>query len=140
MKREDILLAIVKEAGDKGLTPVKLQKSLFLIGKAFPELTKNYYSFIPYNYGPFDKEVYSDADLLTDGGLVSSSESNGLRIYTISEKGVNAAEKVLEDAPPEFTNYLQQVISWIQPLSFQVLISSVYARFPEYKVNSIFQG
>ncbi|MHB8142804.1 MAG: hypothetical protein ACYDGX_03955 [Thermoleophilia bacterium] len=139
MKREHILLAVINEAGDRGLTPVKLQKSLFLIGKAFPELAKNYYNFIPYNYGPFDKEVYSDADLLTDSGLVSSSESNGLTIYEISEDGISETERVLEDAPTEFTNYIQQMVSWIQPLSFQELISSVYAKYPEYKVNSIFQ-
>ena len=139
MNKENILLAIINEAGERGLTPVKLQKSLFLIDKAFPDLTREFYNFIPYNYGPFDKEVYSDAELLIDSGLVLKEESHGLRIYKISEDGVSAANKIMEEAPTEFVNYLQKMINWIQPLSFQVLISSVYAKYPDYKVNSIFQ-
>ena len=71
MNRKDILLIVVNRAGVNPLTPVQLQKSLFLVAKAnLPELPAPFYDFEPYNYGPFCKAIYTDADDMQAAGLV----------------------------------------------------------------------
>ena len=73
MQKEDFLLMVVASGKDEPLTPVQLQKSLFLIGEhkdGFSEVPQSFYDFRPYHYGPFDIRVYQDADVLAEQGLV----------------------------------------------------------------------
>ena len=75
MNRKDYLLLVVAAAGSTPLTPVQLQKSLFLVKENLPEIPVPFYEFEPYDYGPFDVEVYSDADSLASEGLLLSVRS-----------------------------------------------------------------
>ena len=55
MDDRDFLLLVVASGKDKALTPVQLQKSLFLLGKTdLAEAVDSPYDFEPYHYGPFD--------------------------------------------------------------------------------------
>ena len=68
-KKEWLLLAISFSEGY--LSPAQLQKSLFLLKqKKKKSVGKGFYNFIPYNYGPFCKEIYSDAESLVSDGVV----------------------------------------------------------------------
>ena len=78
MERQRWTLLAIDEAAPSGLSPVQLQKTLFLIGKNLTrEVGDSYYSFVPYNYGPFDAHVYSDAEVLIKQGLVFETRSAG---------------------------------------------------------------
>jgi len=86
-----VLLALLA-AKDHSLTPVQLQKSLFLLGKRRPhDIGKAFYHFRPYDYGPFDVAVYTDTDQLVEEGLVTVDRRMGrsLRRFelTVSRKG-----------------------------------------------------
>ena len=144
MEKEDILLLVVASATDEPLTPVQLQKALFLISEQcrgrIP--TSSFYEFEPYHYGPFDAEVYQDADELAAEGMVLRFQSNrGAWTNTIStHSGRERAEQLQKEMDPAIVQYINDVVEWVQGLSFRELVASIYQAYPDYKVNSVFQG
>ena len=65
--RSDWTLLAICAGGFRGLSPVQLQKTLFLLGKQLPEaVTADFYDFQAYHYGPFDRTVYVDAERLSN--------------------------------------------------------------------------
>jgi uncharacterized protein YwgA len=128
-------------AGEKGLTPAQLQKSIFLLQKAFPKADKLDYDFQPYNYGPFGVDVYRDTELLANYGLAEMHQKNGVdwNTYHITSSGQKKAAGLAKKIEVEIGKYLPKLIKWVQSISFQTLIGSIYKKYPEYKVNSIFK-
>ena len=62
MTRQDWLLLVLAAADGKPLSPLQLQKSLFLVGYDLARLVgSDFYTFRPFDYGPFDAAVYRDA-------------------------------------------------------------------------------
>jgi len=141
MKNEWTLLAL-QLAGDKGLTPAQLQKVLFLIKQNYSSKLGNFYEFKPYNYGPFDKQIYVDAEALAEQGLVVLKKQPGhsWSTYQISPEFDSEEHDFDGDIDANIVNYLKSVIEWAQKLTFQQLIASIYNKYPEYKVNSVFRG
>lgn len=139
--RQDWPLLVLSFAGDKGLTPAQLQKTIFLLQKAFPEARDLTYEFQPYNYGPFDARVYDDVEFLAAHGLAQIRQKDGYnwRTYHISPSGKSAAKELAKNLEESVEVYLRRLVSWVQSLSFQRLIGSIYKKYPEFKVNSIFQ-
>ena len=144
MEKEDILLLVVASAKDEPLTPVQLQKTLFLIDKQCQGRipTSSFYEFEPYHYGPFDAEVYENADELAAEGMVFRFKSDrGAWTNTIStHSGREKAEQLKKEMDPGIVQYISEVVEWAQGLSFRELIASIYQAYPEYKVNSVFRG
>ena len=142
MERRYWALIVIDEAGAAGLSPLQLQKSLFLIGKNLSdELGDSYYTFVPYNYGPFDAQVYSDAQYLIQQGLVRSYQITGRNwsYYTITETGQRIANHVRQTELSErASQYVTRVISWIKSLTFAQLLAAIYQAYPEYKAKSVF--
>ena len=140
-KRDWTLLAISAADGEP-LSPVQLQKALFLLGKMKPySVSRSFYDFTPYNYGPFDAAIYHDAETLAGDGLVAIQPSRqGKWVqYAGTAKGMLIA-KTLEAADPGAADYLRRAVAWVRSLSFQDLVKAIYAHYPEYKANSVFQG
>ena len=140
-RKEWTLLAIYC-ANEDGLSPAQLQKSLFLFGKNLQDIVGNtYYHFIPYNYGPFDQNVYFDAEKLSGEGLISINytESRKWPKYFITSKGKEYAESLKQKTENKVTDYLYAVVKWTRSLTFQELIRAIYHAFPKFKSNSVFQ-
>jgi uncharacterized protein len=134
---------LVLTASDSATSPVQLQKILFLIGKNLPTQTQNgFYDFRPYDYGPFDATVYSDAEQLSIDGLVTIrlSQSGKWREYLPSPKGFQKAEEIKQGLPTDLTKYLQDLVLWVKSLDFEQLVKYIYREYPDYKVNSVFRG
>ncbi len=68
MKPQDWTLLAISAAKGRGLSPIQLQKSLFLLERRLSkeELGEQFYEFVPYNYGPFDVKIYQDAKYLDE--------------------------------------------------------------------------
>jgi hypothetical protein len=135
------MLAISFATGD-GLSPVQLQKVLFLLGKELPnEVGRDFYEFIPYNYGPFDRSVYDDARALASQGLASKNDSSqGFWSYSATPAGLDHADKVKRSASQKAVSYLEKIVPWAQSRSFASLVRAIYQKYPEYRENSVFQG
>ena len=142
MERKFWPLLVIAAGGDSGLTPVQLQKTLFLLATSCPNaVASDSYQFEPYDYGPFDSSVYRDTEELASEGLVSILPVPGRswRQYVVTPAGVEVVETVRQGVPPDIMAYLQEVVTWAKGLSFSQLVKAIYARYPEYRVNSVFQ-
>ena len=142
MTPQDWLLLALRFAKAKGLSPIQLQKALFLLGRELPNLVGGgYYHFEPYNYGPFNKGVFEDANVLAKDDLISILAPTDTRPkqYTLSLLGIVRTDKIKEDMPARGVQYLENVIGWVQSLPIQDLIRSIYRKYPEFKANSVFQ-
>ena len=141
--RKDWLLLVLEAAKKQGLTPVQLQKSLFLIGKNFQnEVGHEFYCFDPYHYGPFDSAIYRDAELLAEEGLIEILTATGRKYpkYYLSSDGQQHALNLHQSVPQRLQTYIGDLIAWVQSISFQQLLRIIYKEYPEFKANSVFRG
>lgn len=142
MKREKWILMAVNCAENGSLSPIQLQKSLFLLSRKYPnEVGSAFYEFEPYDYGPFNKEIYSDCMALAQQGflIVQQPVGRGWSGYSITPKGTEKAKKLKNEVSKPAVKKLCQTVRWAQSLSFSQLLTAIYRAFPEFKKNSVFQ-
>lgn len=127
-------------------TPVngrtRMQKLVFLIEK---KLDINEYNFIPYDYGPFSKELYKDIDELINDDYIEEIheqfEDNIVFTYRLTLKGKKLIKKLLQ-SPNNIKkiNIINIVKSNYCYLTLDELIGKVYAEYPKYAENSIYKA
>lgn len=143
MKRQDWTLLALAAAEGEALTPVQLQKTLFLLGQQMPaEVGQPYYEFYAYNYGPFDQAVYEDAGKLEAAGLAEIRQPSGQRWrnYAATSKGLAEAAQIEREVPKPAADQLRALVTWARGLSFEQLVKAVYAQYPEMREFSVFRG
>jgi hypothetical protein len=103
---------------------------------------QGFYKFVPYNYGPFDANVYHDLDALAAQSLVTSAAwpGRGWRMYAVTPAGMAAAEKAKNGANSNGVAFLGKVVDWVSSLSFPQLVRAIYDKYPKFKANSVFTG
>jgi hypothetical protein len=140
MNREQWTLLALDFAGSPGLSPAQLQKSLFLLGQELPTKVGDFYRFIAYDYGPFCADIYNDARGMESRGLVLiSARPVGHREYGVTNAGHEEAKRLNLSADPVAIKYLSTVVEWVKSISFADLVRCIYAKYPEYKTNSLFR-
>jgi hypothetical protein len=140
--RADWLFLALDEAGEKGLSSVQLQKVMFLLGaRRKQDVGKGFYHFVPYSYGPFSVDIYTDADSLALRGAIAVDVSHGrsLRRYALTKDGQHRAASARKHVAKAGSEYLAEVVPWAQGLSFTDLLRAVYAAYPKMAVNSVFR-
>jgi uncharacterized protein YwgA len=139
MDRKDWTLIVTNAAGDSNLSPVQLQKALFLIGENLRNLVgDNFYEFIPYNYGPFSSAIYQDAEQMEVGGLVHV-EHGDFNQYSITPSGQQCAIALEKNIDHEIVEYIHKLVDWVKNQSFPGLIQWIYKNYPQYSINSIYR-
>ena len=142
MNRQDWLLLVLAST-EKALTPVQLQKSLFLLEKTLSDnlIGEDYYQFEPYDYGPFDSSVYQDAEVLADEQLTAivPSITGRWQEYSIRPEALDRVSEIKKDLPEDVQTYVRNLVNWTQSKSFSQLVRFIYEHYPEYKANSVFQ-
>lgn len=139
-KRELVLLALYS-TGNKCLTPVQIQKLVFLIEKNLPSLKgKPVFNFQPYNYGPFDKEVYSTLDDLAEAEMVEISRSGRWPTYKILNSGRDYIDEMHSCLDDKERSYIASLGEFVTSLSFSELVTAIYQAYPSMRKNSVFQG
>lgn len=139
-KAQEHILAVLSSSKGASYSPVQLQKLFFLIDKTVGNIIGGpYFNFEPYHYGPFDKEVYSNIELLSRIDLVDSNKSSSNhRSYRLTVSGQEYGERILSSYPLEYQTYFSKIDEFVRSLSFQELIETIYKHYPETRVNSIF--
>jgi uncharacterized protein len=144
MTRQQVLLAILAASQGRPYTPVQIQKAAFLVTRNLPSLVDegSNFSFDPYDYGPFDQAVYAEAERLGSVGAVEIVPQDGVRWsrYAASDQGVQTGTDLLSRMAPRDREYIETVSKWVRGQSFDSLVKSIYAQYPEMKANSIFRG
>lgn len=143
MQRRDILLAIMGAAEGRSFSPVQLQKAVFLIDRNLPAVFEDgsRFNFAPYDYGPFDREVYAEAGLLErDEMALIAKGTSGYLEYSATDKGLTRANELFQKLNEDQRAYIAAVVEWVRSLSFAKLVKSIYEAYPDMRANSIFVG
>ena len=141
MDRKEIILAGLSTGNCDLFTPVQVQKLFFLIDRNIAEKINGvpFFDFEPYNYGPFDKDVYTTLEELAVEGRVEMVPQGSWTSYKLSDQGQKDGEKILGSLSLKEQEYIRNVSQLIRKLSFSQLVSAIYKAYPEMKINSAFQ-
>ncbi len=141
MNRKEVVLTGLAAAGGAVHTPVQVQKLFFLIDKNIPELVGGpHFGFYPYNYGPFDPDVYRVLEELTSEGLVELVPDRTWTDYRLTREGQASGDQVLSALPKKAAEYIRRASTFVRTLSFTQLVSAIYKAYPEMCENSVFQS
>jgi hypothetical protein len=141
MKRSDYILAVLAAANGASHTPVQVQKLFFLLDQKIPERIQGpFFQFEPRDYGPFDKNVYSQLETLSTENLVSIDDAGGMRTFRLTPSGQSRGAVLLATLPGEISDYISRLSQWVRSLSFEDLVSAIYREYPEMRANSVFRG
>ncbi len=144
MSRDDIVLAALAASNGATHTPVQIQKLLFLIARRVDQSSVDgpHFNFVPYDYGPFDSQVYRCLESLSAQGLVEIVEEADLRWkkYRTSEQGLKQGMALLSSLPQPVSDYIKELSTFVRRLTFAELVSSIYRAYPEMRERSVFQG
>ena len=141
-ERTDVLLAALALSDSGALTPVQVQKAMFLIAAEAKRLAPSpFYSFEKYNYGPFSADIYSDLGAFeaAEWLVVEPPVNRRVRAYRLTASGLHAATESRARLNPVLVTYLTAVVKWVSSLSFPDLVRAIYKKYPEYKENSVFR-
>jgi uncharacterized protein len=141
MNRRDFALAALSGAQRQSLTPVQLQKLLFILDRNIGDrVAGSGFDFQPYHYGPFDRAVYSTLEQLASEGLAQISDpESSRRQYSLTDTGQELGDRMRSQLGPAMNDYFGKVCDFVRTQSFAGLVSSIYKAFPDMKVNSVFR-
>jgi hypothetical protein len=106
------------------------------------ELGGRLFAFSPYDYGPFDSDVYHELTALQRLGLVTieaAGPSAGRRRYAVTAEGERVGTSQLAELPAGASDYIRRVSQWVRSLSFAQLVGAIYKAYPAMRANSVFR-
>ena len=123
MQRQRVLLYLIGILESKGkFSKTIADKTLFLLSKECGFNDKiSFYSFYPYEYGPFSELYYYDLRRLDRDGC--------LKCEILTEKGKKEAEKL----DKELKSLVSDIIARFDGKN---LIEYIYGKYPDYTVKS----
>lgn len=134
-----VVLATLPE-GERRLTPMQLQKTLFLIGKNIgAAVGRDYYDFVPYLYGPFAKAINQDVSDLVEEGLVTAvpGVDRTWNSYELSASGMELGSLLKGKLPPSACEYAKVAVHWVRTTSVGAMLRAIYEKYPEYAQKSV---
>jgi hypothetical protein len=135
--RQKYLLIALSKAADGQLSPIQVQKTMFLLREEAPKLVGDgFYKFVPYNYGPFCSDIYEDLVALEARGLIVTEKNRSPSIHSITKSGLDLIKTAGIDQA--FDSFISDVVTWVKSQSFSSLLQAIYKKYPKYAVNSVF--
>jgi uncharacterized protein YwgA len=140
-RQRTVLAALATEEGAR-FAPVQVQKLFFLIDENAASLMGGrLFAFEPYDYGPFDADVYREIDQLAALGFAAvSGGERGQRRYSLTASGHRVGQAALADMPDAVGRYMIEASKWVRSLSFAALVGSIYKAYPRMREKSIFRA
>jgi hypothetical protein len=143
-RRKLVLAALAADAANAQFAPVQVQKLFFLLDRNIAdEMGGEQFAFEPYDFGPFDREVYSELEALARKGLLDIREAGprpGDRRYSLTRAGYDLGQKCLLRIPPRGARYMKKAATWVRSLNFAELVGSIYKQYPEMRAKSVFRS
>lgn len=141
-----VLLAstLTAPSGDEAfpLDRVRMQKAAFLMVQRGTDAWKGLYSYQPYDWGPYSRELTHDVEAHLAAGRLRVEQVQGARYgrYTTTNLGEAVANTVWEDLDPPQRTFIAQIRRYVTSRSFAQLLREVYAAYPAYATASRFNG
>ncbi len=141
MNREEYVLAVLSLLGSgTSLSPAQTQKLFFILDREIPtKINGPRFNFVPYDYGPFDADVYSEIENLANEGLAKIDNGFSYRTYGLLDEGVEEGQRLANRLSLETRQYIADVGSFVRKCTFQELVSAIYKQYPEMKEKSVFR-
>lgn len=142
MDKTEIILAALSSADGATFTPVQIQKLLFLIDMRLADKTGGpHFDFKPYDYGPFDAEIYRALEFLASEEKVEIIEKPNLRWkkYRLTASGNEDGKSLLSNLPESASEYISRLATFVTSMSLEELVGTIYHAYPEMKINSVFR-
>ncbi len=141
MDRTSFVLAAMSPANGSPFSPVQVQKLFFLLDQNVTDHIGDgpYFQFKPYDYGPFDPQVYCELEEMEADGLAEIHDPPlKSRTYRLTEKGQERGAEALAEVPEGIRVYIGNLVDFVRSQSFTELVSAIYRAYPDMKVNSVF--
>ena len=141
MERNNLVLAALSAHKGHAYSPVQVQKLFFLIDENIADyIGGKAFDFEPYNYGPFDKEVYSAIQELNKEDKVEYVRDAQLQLnrFKLTDQGHLEGRSILNSLNEVAKDYIVRVDRFIRETPFRELVASIYKEYPSMKVNSVF--
>jgi type I restriction enzyme S subunit len=113
-----------------------LMKYAFLLQMEGSATRRRLYHFVPYHYGPFAKEMYTDLDALQREGLVRVERDNEEDKARITLVDPAKAEEVLASLPEDLKEDAATIVKTYGELDHNALLETVYEKYPAYARKS----
>jgi type I restriction enzyme S subunit len=128
----------VKRAGraSSAVLVTALMKYAFLLQMEGNGVRRRLYHFVPYHYGPFAKEVYTDLKKLQEEGFVRleiDAEEEKTRITILDAA---KAKEALAALPDDLKEDVGTVMENYGDLDHNALLKAVYEKYPGYARKS----
>jgi type I restriction enzyme S subunit len=137
-----LLLALLaekaKRAGRSSATVLvtALMKYVFLLQMEGNAVQRRIYHFIPYHYGPFAKDLYSDLEKLQEDGLVQMDQDAVEDKIKITLTKTERIAVVLAAIPEDLKQDVKNIIESYGDLDHNALLGVVYEKYPAFTKNS----
>lgn len=142
--RQKFMLAALAADPGGSFAPVQVQKLFFLLDENLPDETDGKrFNFRPYDFGPFDKEVYGELEAMEKQGLieiVADASKAHRRLYVLTAKGMRCGRRHLGEYGDATTSYMTRLSDWVRSVSFADLVGTIYREFPHMKERSVFSS
>lgn len=142
MERHQHVLVGLGTSEKAPFTPVQVQKLFFLLDRngGGDHFSCPQFDFKPYDFGPFDAEVYKELEGLSNAGLVEISyDRTGLKHFRLTAAGQQSANEVFAQLDERSQVFVARVSDWVREQTFTSLLSSMYRHYPDMAVNSVFR-
>jgi len=139
-KHEIVLAALAAGGEGASFPPAQVQKLLFLIDREIPDAVGGpHFHFVPYNYGPFDSDVYTHLQTEEQNGYINVDRTGRYQRYSLTGVGMAIGKMVLAKLPEDVQRFLADTATWVNKLTFSQLVSAIYKHYPDMKVNTVFR-
>lgn len=146
LSRFDFLLMVLKNSEVNGrkqeiLGKTRLQKFVFLAQNALVKKgVTSKYSFRPYYYGPFNRQLYTDIEWLRMNELVDlSSEytaSGQISKYSITREGRNNIQSIIkQNGFEDIDAFIENTLIGYSEMSIGKLVDYVHSEFQDYNMK-----
>ena len=109
-------------------TKVKMQKLMFLVSKAMPQIADGNFRFEPHKKGPYSIEIEESLNSLNDCNLIE------LPSCEVTEEGKKIVKQIVPKQP--LRGIVDELKSYITHLKEDELLLMIYVDYPEYRINS----
>ena len=138
MIRQNAILAVLACAEDgHTYSPVQIQKALLILSKEASDIfdAGSNFNFQAYDYGPFDKDVYTELEALSREELVEIGVNPQLtrKTYAVSPEGRRVADDLHGDHSKDQIEFMAKISSFVRRLSFVDLLSAIYEAYPDMR-------
>jgi hypothetical protein len=140
VRRADWAMLAIAAVRGKSISPLQLQKGLFVFQRWSNDPLENYYSFGRFRQGPFDSTIYRDVEALAREDLVTIRKAKGRgrwKAFEATEAGLRYAMEVEIGLPSRTRSLLRQTVSWMQEQRLSEIFRTIHLYFPEYRPRSI---